>query len=210
MQDTLVEQKKSCAAAWSAGLAWCAFCFTSLFVPTPAGGSYTASFQPCDLPVAVADNNGVLARCHVEFAGKPGTVELIGMRPDRVRAAVFRNRDGHIVQRIAVSAHPFIDPENVSIILRDMNFDGMPDFGLRDFAVNGANEPWRFWLWDVLQRKFVYHEVLSRLPNPEVSSVSKVVRSYIVGARNVVTTNTYIWHNGKLLLRGSVREPSRK
>ena len=63
--------------------------------------------------------------------------------------------------------------------LRDMNFDGMPDFGLRDFAVNGANEPWRFWLWDVLRRKFVYHEVLSRLPNPEVSSVSKVIRSYM-------------------------------
>ena len=54
---------------------------TSLVLPTlPPCGSYTASFQPCDLPVARCGKQLViLARCHVEFAGKPGTVELIGM-----------------------------------------------------------------------------------------------------------------------------------
>jgi len=210
MQIAFNELRNNSAMKRTATLAWCAFWLTLLVLPTYVSASFTASFQPCDLPAVTAGKSGVLARCHVDFAGKPGTVELVGRPPDQLREAVFRNHDGRIIQRIAVSARPFIDPENVSIIVRDMNFDGMSDFGLRDFAFNGANEPWKFWLWDVLRRQFVYHEVLSRLPNPEVSSMSKVVRSHVIDARNNVTTNTYIWREGKLQLRDSAFESVRK
>ncbi len=210
MQNAFIELKRRCAIKRAVVVAWCAFCLTPLVLPTLATASFTASFQPCELPAGAAGNSSVLARCQVEFAGKTGSVELLGDAPDQLREVVFRDHDGRTVQRIAVSARPFIDPENVSIIVRDMNFDGMPDFGLRDFAVNGANEPWKFWLWDALRRQFVYHEGLSRLPNPEVSRMSKVLRSYVIDAENNVTTNIYFWRNGKLFLRGSQLEPARK
>lgn len=192
----------------TAAIAHCGFWITSLVLPASASASFTASFQPCELPAAVSGGSGVLARCQVEFAGGMGTVELIGRPPNQLREAVFRDHAGHTVQRIAMSVRPFIDPENVSIIVRDMNFDAMPDFGIRDFSVNGANEPWKFWLWDARQNKFVYHQALSRLPNPEVSSTSRVVRSYVIGVDNNVTTHIYIWRNGELLLRGSAVEPA--
>ncbi|MGI9513481.1 MAG: XAC2610-related protein [Anderseniella sp.] len=140
-----------------------------------------------------------MARCRVEFAGKPGSIELVGRAPNHVREAVFRNQDNQAVQRIPISARPFIDPENVSIIVRDMNFDGMPDFGLRDFALTGANEPWQFWLWDGESSRFVFHPALSKLPNPEVSKASRVVRSHVVDSHSNVTTITYTWREGKLV-----------
>lgn len=184
-------------------------CFVFSVFSASGIASFTASFQPCVLPVIATGSDGVLARCQVEFAGKPGWVELVGQAPNRVREAVFRNKDEKAVQRIPVSARPFIDPENVSIIVRDMNFDGMPDFGLRDFALTTANEPWQFWLWDMSRNRFVFHPALSRLPNPEVSTASQVVRAHVVDEHNNVTTITYAWHQGKLVRQGSTREIAR-
>ncbi|MEM9472600.1 MAG: hypothetical protein AAGA00_11590 [Pseudomonadota bacterium] len=174
----------------------------------PGAASFTASFQSCALPAVAAGRDGVLARCQIEFAGHPGSVELVGRAPNHVREAVFRDQDKQTVQRIPVSARPFIDPENVSIIVRDMNFDGLPDFGLRDFARTGANEPWQFWLWEDARNRFVFHPALSQLPNPEVSPAAKVVRSHVVeDDDNKVTTITYRWHQGKLMRLTSEREP---
>lgn len=189
--------------------AFSAIWFALVLFPLHLAASFTASFQPCKLPVVATGNDGVLARCQVEFAGNPGSVELIGRPPNHVREAVFRDTDDKIVQRIQVSARPFIDPENVSIIVRDMNFDGLPDFGLRDFALTGANEPWQFWLWDRKTSSFVFHSALSKLPNPEVSTASKVVRAHVVDDQNNITTNTYSWHQGELVLEGSTREITR-
>lgn len=190
-------------------IACCAVWLASTVMHSPGNASFTASFQPCELPVVVTGNDGVLARCLVEFAGNPGSVELVGRAPNHVREAVFRDRDNETVQRIPVSARPFIDPENVSIIVRDMNFDGMPDFGLRDFALTGANEPWQFWLWDRVHNRFVFHPALSKLPNPEVSTASQVVRAHVVDEHSNITTNTYTWHQGELVLQGSTREVTR-
>ena len=187
---------------------WCC-CLLLQLLPTRAIASFTSSFQPCELPTSTIARDAVLARCHVEFAGQAGTVELVGTRPDLVHTVVFRRLDGTVLQRLAISARPLIDPENVSISLRDMNFDRMADFGLRDFAVDGPNEPWKFWLWDVHQNKFVYHEMLSHLPNPEAGAKSKVVRSYVVDDRNNVTTNIYAWRDGKLVLLESIRDTTR-
>jgi hypothetical protein len=172
----------------------------------PGNASFTASFQPCQLPVVATGSNGVLARCQVDFAGSSGTVELVGQAPNRVHEAVFRGQNGETVQRIPVSVRPFIDPENVSIIVRDMNFDGMPDFGLRDFALTGANEPWQFWLWDRMHNRFVFHPALSKLPNPEVSPASQVVRAHVIDEQSNVTTITYTWHKGELVQQGSAPE----
>ena len=146
-----------------------------------------------------------MARCQIEFAGSPGSVELVGRAPNHVREAVFRDQHNLTVQRIPVSAQPFIDPENVSIIVRDMNFDGMTDFGLRDFALTGANEPWQFWLWNSESNRFEFHSALSKLPNPEVSTTSRVVRAHVVDNQNNVTTITYTWHEGKLVRQGNGR-----
>ncbi len=186
--------------------AFSAICFASVLSAPHLLASFTASFQPCELPIVAVGDDGVLARCQVQFAGNPGSVELVGRAPNHVREAVFRDRDKKTVQRIAVSARPFIDPENVSIIVRDMNFDGMPDFGLRDFALSGANESWQFWLWDGVRSSFVFHPALSKLPNPEVSTASQVVRSYVVDEHSNITTNTYTWHKGSLVLQGAARE----
>lgn len=190
-------------------IACCAIWFASLAFPVNGNASFTASFQPCVLPVVTVGNDGVLARCQVEFAGQTGSVELLGQAPNLVREAVFRDDNNKAVQRIVISARPFIDPENVSIIVRDMNFDGFPDFGLRDFALTGANEPWQFWLWDAAHEEFVFHPALSKLPNPEVSTASKVVRAHVVDEHNNVTTNTYAWRKGELVLQGSTREVAR-
>lgn len=189
--------------------AFCAIWFAFVLFPSHGLASFTASFQPCELPVVAAGNDGVLARCQVEFAGNSGSVELVGRVPNHVREAVFRDEDNETVQRIPVSARPFIDPENVSIIVRDMNFDGMPDFGLRDFALTGANEPWQFWLWDTERKRFVFHPALSKLPNPEVSIASQVVRAHVVDKHGNITTNTYIWRKDDLVLQGSTREVTR-
>lgn len=186
-----------------------AISLASMLLSSHLLASFTASFQPCELPVIATGHDGVLARCQVEFAGNPGSVELIGRASNHVREAVFRDRDKKTVQRIPVSARPFIDPENVSIIVRDMNFDGMPDFGLRDFALTGANEAWQFWLWDSERTSFVFHSALSKLPNPEVSTASQVVRAYVVDEHNNITTQTYIWRKGELMLQGSTREINR-
>lgn len=186
--------------------AFCAIWFAVVSVPSQGFASFTASFQPCELPVLATGNDGVLARCQVDAAGNPGSVELVGRAPNHVREAVFRDRRKKTVQRIPVSAQPFIDPENVSIIVRDTNFDGMPDFGLRDFALTGANEPWQFWLWDGERNSFVFHPARSKLPNPEVSTASQVVRAYVVDEQNNITTNTYTWNEGELVLQGSIRE----
>ena len=187
----------------------CVMWFASTALPTSGNASFTASFQPCVLPVTAAGNDGVLARCQIEFAGNPGSVELVGRAPNHVQEAIFRDGNNETVQRIPVSARPFIDPENVSIIVRDMNFDGMPDFGLRDFALTGPNEPWQFWLWDRGHNRFVFHPALSKLPNPEVSTASQVVRAHVVDDHSNITTNTYTWHNGDLVLQGSAREVTR-
>ena len=189
------------------GILW----LTLMVSATPGAASFTASFQPCVLPPAAGAGDGVLARCQVEFAGKPGLVELVGRAPNHVREAVFRDQDNRIVQRIPVSARPFIDPENVSILVRDMNFDGLPDFGLRDFARIGANEPWQFWLWQAARNRFVFHPALSKLPNPEVSKTSRVVRSHIVDDHSdKVTTISYVWREGELVRQTLVREPGRR
>ncbi len=196
-------------AAGQGALACCMIWLASATMPASGNASFTASFQPCDLPVVASGSTGVLARCQVEFAGSPGSVELVGQAPDRVAEVVFRGQDNETVQRITVSARPFIDPENVSIIVRDMNFDGMPDFGLRDFALTGANEPWQFWLWDGVRNEFVFHRGLSKLPNPEVSTASRVVRAYLVDGHNNITTKTYSWHKGELVLQETSREVAR-
>jgi len=197
-------------ACRNSATAFSAICFALVLFSSHLLASFTASFQPCELPFVATGNDGVLARCQVEFAGNPGSVELIGRAPNHVREAVFRDRDKKAVQRIPVSARPFIDPENVSIIVRDMNFDGMPDFGLRDFALTGANEPWQFWLWDSERNSFVFHSALSRLPNPEVSTASQAVRAHVVDEQNNVITNTYIWQKDELVLQGSTREINRR
>lgn len=189
--------------------AFCATCFALVLVPSQGLASFTASFQPCELPVVAAGRSGVLARCQVDFADSSGTVELVGEAPDQVHEAVFRSHDDRTVQRIPVSARPFIDPENVSIIVRDVNFDGKPDFGLRDFALTGLNEPWQFWLWNAQRNRFVFHPALSRLPNPEVSTAAQVVRAHIVDQNSNITINTYTWQNGELVLQGSTRETAR-
>ncbi|WP_337660628.1 XAC2610-related protein [Anderseniella sp. Alg231-50] len=205
----MTASKMSWTAAGQGALACCMLWLASTAVPAPGNASFTASFQPCDLPLVASGSNGVLARCQVEFAGSQGSVELVGQAPNRVTEVLFRSESNETVQRIAVSARPFIDPENVSIIVRDMNFDGMPDFGLRDFALTGANEPWQFWLWDEVLDRFVYHRALSKLPNPEVSTASQVVRAYLVDEHNNITTKTYSWHKGELVLQGISREVAR-
>lgn len=188
----------------------CGVFWLVLVVPSILGNaSFTASFQSCVLPVVATGKDGVLALCQVEFAGHPGSVELFGRAPNHVREAVFRDEDNQIVQRIPVLAQPFIDPENVSIIVRDMNFDGLPDFGLRDFARTGANEPWQFWLWETTRTRFVFHAALSKLPNPEVSKASGVVRSHVIDDHSNVTTITYRWRKGKLMRLSSERELAR-
>lgn len=192
-------------SAIACGVFWLALAVGS----APGAASFTASFQPCVLPAVAAGSDGVLARCEVEFAGHPGSVELVGQAPNHVREAVFRRADNQVIQRIPVSARPFVDPENVSIIVRDMNFDGWPDFGLRDFARTGANEPWQFWLWEVARSRFVPHSALSKLPNPEVSNISKVVRAHVVDDHGNVTTITYKWHQGELVEQGTEREIAR-
>ncbi|MEM7634531.1 MAG: hypothetical protein AAF299_08220 [Pseudomonadota bacterium] len=202
-----------CKANWTAArrgaISCCAFWLVSFAIPVPGNASFTASFQPCELPVVAAGRSGVLARCQVDFADSSGTVELVGEAPDQVHEAVFRSYDDRTVQRIPVSARPFIDPENVSIIVRDVNFDGKPDFGLRDFALTGLNEPWQFWLWNAKRNRFVFHPALSRLPNPEVSTAAQVVRAHIVDQNSNITINTYTWQNGELVLQGSTRETAR-
>ncbi|MEO9876892.1 MAG: hypothetical protein ABJM26_03520 [Anderseniella sp.] len=191
-------------------IAFSAIWFAFVWVPSHVLASFTASFQPCELPVVATGNDGVLARCQVEFAGSSGSVELVGRAPNHVREAIFRDEDNETIQRIPVSAQPFIDPENVSIIVRDMNFDGLPDFGLRDFALTGANEPWQFWLWDGVRDRFVFHSALSKLPNPEVSAASQVVRAYVIDEQDNITTNTYTWNEDELVLQGSTREVIRR
>ena len=196
-------------AACQGAIACSAIWLVSTVMPAPGNASFTASFQPCELPVVAIGSNGVLARCRIDFAGGSGTVELVGQAPNQVHEAVFRGLNDETVQRIPVSARPFIDPENVSIIVRDMNFDGMSDFGLRDFALTGPNEPWQFWLWDMVQNRFVFHPALSKLPNPEVSTASQVVRAHVVDEHNNVTTITYIWYKGELVPQSSAREVTR-
>lgn len=201
--NTISTVCSNCAIA--CGVFWLALAVQS----APGAASFTASFQPCVLPSVAVGSDGVLARCEVEFAGRPGSVELVGQAPNHVREAVFRNEGNQVIQRIAVSARPFIDPENVSIIVRDMNFDGWPDFGLRDFARTGANEPWQFWLWEAARSRFVFHSALSRLPNPEVSKASKVVRAHVMDDDSNVTTITYKWYQGELVEQGAERETAR-
>ncbi|MGB5215867.1 MAG: hypothetical protein WBN88_19750 [Anderseniella sp.] len=190
-------------------IACCTLGIVSVVMHSPGNASFTASFQPCELPAIATGSNGMLARCQVDFAGSSGTVELVGQAPNQVHEVVFRGQNDETVQRIPVSARPFIELENVSIIVRDMNFDGMPDFGLRDFALTGPNEPWQFWLWDRAHNRFVFHTALSKLPNPEVSTASQVVRAHVVDDHSNITTNTYTWHKGDLVLQGSAREVTR-
>jgi hypothetical protein len=57
-----------------------------------------------------------------------------------------------------------------------------------------------------VRNSFVFHSALSKLPNPEVSTASQVVRAYVVDEQNNITTNTYTWNEGELVLQGSTRE----
>lgn len=205
----MIGWKTSWTAARQGAIACWAVWLASTVMLAPGNASFTASFQPCELPVIATGSTGVLARCQIDFAGGSGTVELVGQAPNQVHEAIFRGQNDETVQRITVSARPFIDPENVSIIVRDMNFDGMPDFGLRDFALTGANEPWQFWLWNAKRNRFLFHQALSKLPNPEVSTASQVVRAHVVDEHSNVTTITYTWHKGELVQQGSTREVTR-
>ncbi len=183
-------------------LAWhmiASFLLASGCLPSVASASFTASSQPCEVFTAGNGPARVLARCQVGYGGIQGSIELYGLPPNLVSAAVFRDASGTRHQEIPLAARPFIDPENVSISVRDMNFDGWPDFGLRDFARNGPNEPWSFWLWYQASRQFIKHEALSALPNPEASSTAHEVRSYEVDLAGQVTVRSYIWQHGELV-----------
>jgi hypothetical protein len=174
-----------------------------LGLPISVSASFTASFQPCELQYRQTGRGNVLARCDIDFAGKQAVVELIGTAPNHVSEVVFKSGDGSLVRRLAMSARPFIDPENVSITVRDMNFDGWPDFGIRDFSTNGPNEPWSFWLWSEAARAFVFHEQLSALPNPEVSQRLRAVRSFVEVSPGKIRTDSYEWRGDRLVLRRS-------
>ncbi len=80
----------------------------------------------------------------------------------------------------------------------DMNFDGHPDLRLIEFRAAGPNTPWRHWLYDPAQQRFVASEALDALSPTRFDAAS---RRIIVDWRDGAArhgSDAYVWRDGAL------------
>jgi hypothetical protein len=80
----------------------------------------------------------------------------------------------------------------------DMDFDGHPDLRLIEFRAAGPNTPWRHWLYDPAQQRFVASAALDALsPTRYDATRRRVVVDWRDGAARQ-GSDSYAWQGGTL------------
>jgi len=158
----------------------------------PAFASYAATGQPCQLSPEPTKPE-ILAICTGDI-----TITLIGTRPNKVRAIIFSNpTTGKPDQTLKLTATPLIDPETVSIMLVDFNFDGHKDFAITPRVSTSDNVQYRFFLYNPHSKKFQARPELSTIVNPEVNRQQKHIRSYWRKTPTLSGWDFWQWKNDK-------------
>ncbi|MCP5080118.1 MAG: hypothetical protein GY948_00280 [Alphaproteobacteria bacterium] len=179
----------------------------AIAAPTAAGATFAANDLSCT--VYTPAKPGLLATCDGPFKG-PGetiSIELHGSAPNQVQTIRLKFADGALpTQDIALKAEPVIDLETVGVLFMDFNFDGLEDLGVMEFLPAGANVPYKFYLFDPAQGKFVENAALSALTSPEVQTKKKQISSHWQDGAARSGHDLYEWIKGTLTLVSRVEQ----
>lgn len=141
----------------------------------PAAATYTASGQFCKIHT----NATTLAECIVDYADSEMLISLVGERPNNVKKIQFKlPLQTKPFQTISLSVTPLIDPETVTIMYLDFNFDGYEDFAIMTEISSNENTQYRYFLYDPSTAKFVENKPMRQISNPEILEGSKKIRAY--------------------------------
>ncbi len=164
----------------------------SFAVIIKALASYTATGQPCELFPDPARPD-ILAICSADL-----DITLIGQRPNKVRAIAFSHPDSNQpVQTLTLTATPLIDPETVSIMFIDFNFDDHKDFAIMPRISNGENVKYLYFLYNIKTRQFEASTDMQAIVNPEIVPSEKLIRSYWRQSPSLSGWHLWQWKNGK-------------
>ncbi len=155
----------------------------------PAPAAPAASAAP------VRDTDSILAgSLHISAIGEREG-ELLHVQ----RLEVYRTGQHEPVQVIrGLQTDTPWPPGRPGLEAPDMNFDGHPDLRLIEFRAAGPNTPWRHWLYDPAQQRFVASEALDALSPTRFDAAS---RRIIVDWRDGAArhgSDAYVWRDGAL------------
>ncbi len=181
----------------------CAALVLAAAVTMPSSGWATFAANDLSCTVYAPAKPGLLARCDGPFRG-PGeaiTIELHGAAPNQVRTVRLKFADRALpTQDIALSVEPVIDLETVGVLFMDFDFDGLEDLAVMEFLPAGANVPYKVYLFDQAQGKFVGNAALSAVTAPEVLSDKQQISSHWQDGAARSGRDLYQWIKGALTL----------
>jgi hypothetical protein len=180
-------------------------CSLSVY-PQAAQAAYSASGQYCQLPDRLAPAN-LLATCNMQLGENSITVKLTGNRPYTVKNISFSVDGSNLpFQTIQQRAHPLIDPETVSIMLLDFNFDGWTDFAILRNFTDSKPSHYIYYLYDPTQKKFVFSRKMAVIINPVVDKANKHILSYWQKSQELSGWDIWSWKNGAPFLGTRVEQ----
>lgn len=179
----------------------------ALTVPSAGWATFAANDLSCTVHSPVEP--GLLARCEGPFKG-PGqaiTIELHGTAPNQVQTVRLKFVDRVLpTQNIALKAEPVIDLETVGVLFMDFNFDGLEDLAIMEFLPAGPNVPYKAYLFDQVQGRFVENTALSAVTSPEVLGDTRQISSHWRDGAARSGRDLYQWNEDALILVSRVEQ----
>lgn len=83
--------------------------------------------------------------------------------------------------------------------IKDMNFDGIEDFGMAEFLPAGPNIPYFYWLYDTMSHRFVRNNDLEEISSAEFHPETKTIHEFWRGNAATHGWGNYAWENGRLV-----------
>ena len=119
------------------------------------------------------------------------------------RIEVHREGDQKVIQTIEDAELQTPPPGFEHLQVEDINFDGYKDLKIFGWAGATGNVGYSYWLFQKKTGRFVFHEKLSDLCDPEPNQKTKEIISYCKGGMvgQEYTEQTFKWSKkGKLIL----------
>ena len=178
---------------------WLVFAATaSALAQSTIDGSHCIVFVPGTIHGELARCARLLERDH-PLKATTLTLSLGGTAPNHVQSIALSLDGAPAFQNLPVDAAPPITASDVGLVLADMNFDRLVDFGLMTTATGG---PQGIYLWFVFQadnKGFMASPGLSALPDPRPDAVSQ--RIVVLRQRGrPAGVDLYRWQADLLLL----------
>lgn len=175
-----------------------------LTLSTTSFAAYTATGQFCTLSPD-KNNAKVLASCDVDT----GKIVLIGAPPNKVSEVRFLHPANKQPRQILeLKATPLIDPETVSIMFVDFNFDGHKDFAIMPKLQASENVKYLYFLYQPKTGRYQASSEMAPIVNPEVNRSEKHIRSYWRETPTLSGWHLWKWKNGHPYIATRIEQKS--